>query len=67
MLTMKPLNIDSNVEWLVETLDNGDYMLKNTFSDRIVDCFQARTAGTPCTTMKKNPKPTQTFFDISLP
>ena len=66
MLTMKPLNVDSNVEWNIIDKGDGDFKLENTFTDLNIDCAGARTAGKPCSTMKKKSKPTQFFYNIDL-
>ena len=66
MLTMKPLNVDSNVEWTIRDMGDGEYQLENTFTELNIDCARARTAGKPCYTMEIKSKPTQIFFNIDI-
>merc|ERR1712203_1299858 len=66
MLTMKPLEVDANVEWKFIQKDDGDYMVENTTTGLYLDCGSAKNSGKPCKTKTSSNMSQQTFFMIPV-
>ena len=56
-----PLLVSGNVNWNIEQISN-DIILTNPLTNRVVDCYQARTEGQPCITWTKHGGPNQRFY-----